>query len=497
MAIEDARAPLASRIVPTVLDDALAGGPLGRDRPAGGGRRHRSVDVAVVGAGLAGLVAAQRIAAAGRSVTVLEARPDRVGGRLESLSHAGHAFDLGGAWIGADHRRAGALAQELGIDTWRTHDAGEPVVVHGDRRLHGRGYQLRHLLATLDGRRVSRRLDRLALGIDTREPWSASRANLLDGQTLESWLAATARLRRSRETVGGTLGNLLGIEPRSVSLLHALFYLRSSGGIQALLGDAGGAQERLVRGGAQSLATRLAERLGGAVEMGAPVRRIEHGTGGVRVESDELVAEAGAAVVALSPALAGRIAYSPALPAERDRLSSAMPHGDVLKAVAVYDQAFWRRDGLSGEAWGPELPFSFSYDMSSPEGDPGVLTLFFVGDRARRFRALPAAGRRATLLGALERCFGPRGARPLACFERDWAAEEWTRGAYCGYMPPGVWTTYGRALRAPVGPIAWAGTETAVEHMGYMEGAIESGERAAAEALAQTGARAAAAPAGR
>jgi monoamine oxidase len=78
-------------------------------------------------------------------------------------------------------------------------------------------------------------------------------------------------------------------------------------------------------------------------------------------------------------------------------------------------------------------------------------------------------------------------------YERDWATEEWTRGAYCGYMPPGVWTSYGHALRAPVGPIAWAGTETAVEHMGYMEGAIESGERAAAEVLAMQGARAAAA----
>jgi monoamine oxidase len=88
-------------------------------------------------------------------------------------------------------------------------------------------------------------------------------------------------------------------------------------------------------------------------------------------------------------------------------------------------------------------------------------------------------------MAALTCCFGGRAERPIALATRDWAAEEWTRGAYGGYMPPGVWTRYGRALREPVGPIAWAGSETATEHAGYMEGAIESGERAAAEVLAR------------
>ena len=271
-----------------------------------------------------------------------------------------------------------------------------------------------------------------------------------------------------------------------MSLLHALFYLRSSGGMAAMLG---GAQHRLVAGGAAALADRLAHGLD--VELGAPVRRIEHGAAGLRVEADGVTVEAGAAVVSLSPVLAGRIDTSPALPVARDRLTASMPNGDVTKAVFVYDCAFWRRAGLSGEAWGDELPFSFSYDMSPPSGTPGVLTLFLVGDRARQHRALRTPGlRRASLHRALVSCFGAAAGHPLAEFERDWAAEEWTRGAYCGYMPPGVWTRYGRALREPVGPLFWAGTETAVEHNGYMEGAIESGERAAAEVLATVGAHA-------
>src|SRR5215210_3061234 len=152
------------------------------------GRRRRGADVVVIGAGLSGLVAASQVVASGRSVVVLEARPDRVGGRLESAWHEGHAVDLGGAWIGAGHGRAAALALDLGVPTWPSHHAGAPVVIHGGKRMRGRGYKLRHLLATLDGRRVSRSLDRLAAEVDTDRPWASPGADALDGQTLESWL---------------------------------------------------------------------------------------------------------------------------------------------------------------------------------------------------------------------------------------------------------------------------------------------------------------------
>src|SRR5437763_1773835 len=102
--------------------------------------------------------APDRIVPSGRMAIVLEARPDRVGGRLESALHEGHEVDLGGAWIGAQDARAATLARDLGIPTWRTHCAGEPVVIHDGRRMRGRGYKLRHLASTLDSRRVARRL---------------------------------------------------------------------------------------------------------------------------------------------------------------------------------------------------------------------------------------------------------------------------------------------------------------------------------------------------
>jgi monoamine oxidase len=163
-----------------------------------------------------------------------------------------------------------------------------------------------------------------------------------------------------------------------------------------------------------------------------------------------------------------------------------MPPGDAFRVAGVYETAFWRDDGLAGEAWGPQVPFSFTHDVSPPGGEPGVLATFFVGARAARIRELPEDERREVTLAALTKCFGPRAGEPLAYYERDWGSEEWTRGGYCASMSPGLWSKYGGTVRDPVGRLLWAGTETATEYAGYMEGALQSGERAANEALALT-----------
>jgi monoamine oxidase len=87
------------------------------------------------------------------------------------------------------------------------------------------------------------------------------------------------------------------------------------------------------------------------------------------------------------------------------------------------------------------------------------------------------------VLDTLARLFGPRARRPEAIHEKAWADDVWSRGCYGCHMPPGVWTAYGPALREPVGPVHWAGAETATTWSGYMDGALTSGERAAGEAL--------------
>jgi monoamine oxidase len=189
------------------------------------------------------------------------------------------------------------------------------------------------------------------------------------------------------------------------------------------------------------------------------------------------------AIVAIPLALAGRIDYAPALPGLRDQLTQRIPAGAVIKCHAVYGEPFWRRDGLTGQAGSDTGPAAVVFDNSPPDGSPGVLLAFLEGAAARELGTWPAADRRAAVLGTLVRLFGPRAARPDAFYERDWAREEWSRGCYGAYLPPGAWTAFGRALRPPVGPLHWAGSEHAERWSGYMEGAVRSGEAAAATIL--------------
>jgi monoamine oxidase len=117
------------------------------------------------------------------------------------------------------------------------------------------------------------------------------------------------------------------------------------------------------------------------------------------------------------------------------------------------------------------------------DGSPGVIVGFIEGDRARTLGRLEPDDRRRIVLESLGRSFGPRAGSPRDYIELDWSEEEWTRGCYGAHFAPGVWTQYGLALRQPVGLIHWAGTETASVWNGYMDGAVRSGERAAAEIL--------------
>jgi monoamine oxidase len=255
----------------------------------------------VVGGGLAGLRAARAVAAAGRTVAVLEARADRVGGRLESRTHDGFAFDLGATWIGAGHDRAGALVDQLGLRLRRTHSEGAAVIVHERAAPRRETRRPRDRLRELEQRLAERRLDRLARRVPAGAPWDAARASALDGQTLEAWLRRSALTRRSRTELRLVLTNVLAAEPEEVSLLHALHYLGANRGLSAVLNIAGGAQEQVLEGGAQALARGMDAELGDAVELGAAVRRVAQCGEGVRVESDAVSVDASVAVVASWP----------------------------------------------------------------------------------------------------------------------------------------------------------------------------------------------------
>ncbi len=437
-------------------------------------------DVVVVGAGLAGLTAARDLAAAGRGVVVLEAR-DRVGGRvLNAATRDGVVVELGGQWVGPTQDRALALADELGAALFPTYNEGHNLVSYRGKHRRYRGAIPKlppRVLASIGQAQL--RLDRMARRVPLDEPWTAADAEAWDGQTVESWLRRHVGARGAREMLRLAVRAVFATEAADLSLLHFLFYSHAGGLLDRLLNVAGGAQESRVVGGSQVLATGLAAQLGDVVHLSCPVRRIVQDDARVTVHADGLTVDAGAVVVAIPPTLAGRIDYEPALPSWRDQLTQRMPMGSVIKSMAVYDEAFWRDDGLTGQVTSDVGPVQLTFDNSPPGGTPGVLLSFVEGVHARELSRRTLDERRAETLDCLAEHFGPRAAAPSEYLELDWSAERWSGGCYGAHLPPGVLTQFGPALRAPCGRIHWAGTETASVWAGYMDGAIRSGEAVA------------------
>ena len=451
------------------------------------GRRARNAEVVVVGAGLAGLAAARRIAAKGHSVAVLEAR-DRVGGR--TLNHhlgGGKVVEIGGEWVGPTQDRVLKLAKQLGLKTFKTYNKGENVYFRSGAPIERQTYtgaippanpaSLAELALALQ------QLDTMALEVPLDRPWKAPRASEWDSQTFETWKLANTTLQETHDLIDLGFEAVWAAEPKEVSLLHALFYIHSAGSFENLINTDNGAQEQRIVGGSQRISIEMAKRLGSRVVLEAPVLEIQRRRGGVEVRTPKGTWAAKRVIVSVPPTLAGRIRYHPPLPAQRDQLTQRLPMGSVIKCMAIYDRPFWRDEGLTGQATSNIGAVRVTFDNSPPGGRPGILLGFMEGHQARLFAPRSVARRRAAVLDDFVRYFGPKARRPRAYIDKSWADDPWTRGCYEGFAPPGVLTEFGEALRAPVGRIHWAGTEVARYWNGYMDGAVDSGYRAADEVL--------------
>jgi monoamine oxidase len=444
---------------------------------------HEEFDAIVVGAGLSGLAAARRLLADGVGRLVVVDARDEPGGRCIWRWVGGHLVHPGPAWTGAKQDHIKALAAAYGIGTYR-------IGVEGAKYARSRGREVQYSdqreppLTGVQGEALERaqaELSRLCERVSASRPWDAADADNLDRTTAASWV----RSQTGDPVVQGVLERVVkraGADPNQMSMLSVAARIGSCGGVGGLQTDV----DELFVGGVAALPWAIAKDLGERLRLSWSVAEIAWSDGGVNVTGPHGTVSAKRAIIAMSAADARQIQFSPGLSTTRELLHRGWFTVSGVKMMFVYESPFWHRGSgdrppiaaVINEAGDPYTVL----DQSPADGAFGVLAASMGrrGESASSGTSDDPAARQRRVLDTLVRVYGPEAESPLGIDETYWDEEPFISGCH-GFPQPGVLHDCGQAMRDPVGPIHWAGTETADVWINHMDGAVQAGERAAGE----------------
>jgi monoamine oxidase len=443
------------------------------------------LDVIIIGGGFSGLAAARTLNKANKKFIVLEAR-ERLGGRTHTkYFDDGKYVDVGGQWIGPTQDRMYELAREHQVEWYDTYNEGKNIIDLNQKIKTYTGLIPKMDVASLINIDLAlKKLERMAKQVPLHTPWLAPKATEWDSMSLEVFVRKLCYTKNCFKVVGAGLETVYACELNEISLLHALFYIRSGTNLNVLLSIQDGAQAHRIKGGMQKLAEEIGSHFSESIRFNSPVTQIVHTSDSVTVSGNNFSYEARRVIITIPPVLISSIGFKPELPLHKKQLLQKISMGIVGKVTAVYEKPFWRNKGFSGQVVADELgPFQTLFDSSPADSSYGTLLAFCIANRARDFFAREEANRKKIALDTFARYFGAEASTPVHYIDHCWADEAWSKGCYAGIYPTGAWTNFRNELGQRTGVIHWAGTETSEVWYGYIEGAVRAGEREANQIL--------------